>query len=223
MREHSIYIKDRDGLPKRCHASLREQELRDSPRHSNSRMKTPATEDSRQPARVGRHCFGRDPEDDGSQYNKVRLLVPAKVYPPNTDLAIKPPKHYEQFLRAQTADGANFSDITKLTVDGRPATLMTATTRHGLNGSIGCPDLAADQGEGCFGLQPDLALRIAVLDVGRVPVLGWARTSARPRPPPVRRLRQHDQVDPLPLTAIDATLQLYRSAEESGRAGTRDS
>jgi hypothetical protein len=116
---------------------------------------------------------------DGSQYNKIRFLVPAKVYRPNTEISMKPPKHYVQFLLGQRHQGVKFSAITKLTVDGRPATLMTATTRVGLDGTIGCPDVAADQGEGCFGMQPDLALRIAVLDIGGVPVVAWARTSAK--------------------------------------------
>jgi hypothetical protein len=56
---------------------------------------------------------------------------------------------------------------------------MTATTRVGLDGAIGCPDLAADQAEGCFGLEPDLTLRIAVLNIGGTSLVAWARTSAK--------------------------------------------
>jgi hypothetical protein len=115
----------------------------------------------------------------GGQYNAVRLLVPAKVYRPNSNVAIKPPKRYLQFLLAQKAYGAKFSDVTKLTIDGRPAMIMTATTRVGLDGTIGCPDVAADQAEGCFGLEPDLALRIAVVNISGTPVVAWARTSAK--------------------------------------------
>jgi hypothetical protein len=57
--------------------------------------------------------------------------------------------------------------------------MMTATTRVGLDGAIGCPDVAADQAEGCFGFEPDLALRIAVVNVGGTPMVAWARTNAK--------------------------------------------
>ena len=70
--------------------------------------------------------------------------------------------------------------MTKVTVDGHPATLMSATTTTGpglLNGSLGCPAVGADQAEGCFGVQPDLSLRIAVIPVGNSTLLAWARTS----------------------------------------------
>jgi hypothetical protein len=70
--------------------------------------------------------------------------------------------------------------MTKITVDGHPATLMSATSTNDsglLDGSLGCPKVGADQGEGCFGFQPDLSLRIAVIPVGNSTLLAWARTS----------------------------------------------
>jgi hypothetical protein len=69
--------------------------------------------------------------------------------------------------------------VTKVTVDGHPATLMsaTSTTDQGFDGSLGCPKAGADQSEGCFGVQSDLILRIAVIPVGNSTLLAWARTS----------------------------------------------
>ena len=51
---------------------------------------------------------------------------------------------------------------------------MTATTPNSLDGSLGCQEeemFAAD----CFGLQPDLILRIAVIDTDAGPLLVWVR------------------------------------------------
>ena len=51
---------------------------------------------------------------------------------------------------------------------------MTATTLSSLDGSLGCQEedsFAAD----CFGLQPDLILRIAVIDTEAGPLLIWVR------------------------------------------------
>ena len=46
-----------------------------------------------------------------------------------------------------------------------------------LSGSLGCPKVGADPSEGCFGFQPELSLRIAVIPVGNSTLLAWARTS----------------------------------------------
>jgi hypothetical protein len=57
---------------------------------------------------------------------------------------------------------------------------MSATTTDGsglLDGSLGCPTVGADRVEGCFGVQPDRILRIAVIPVGNSTLLAWARTS----------------------------------------------
>jgi hypothetical protein len=61
-------------------------------------------------------------------------------------------------------------------VDGKPATLVTATAQDSLEGSLGCPAHAISA-EACFGLQPDLTLRIAVVPVGDRTLLVWLRHS----------------------------------------------
>ena len=68
-----------------------------------------------------------------------------------------------------------FEDVVETTVDGLPATIVTGTTDGGhLDGSLGCQEqgLAA---EDCFGLQPDLILRLAVFETDAGPLLVWVR------------------------------------------------
>jgi hypothetical protein len=115
---------------------------------------------------------------DGSS-NKVRFLVPVNLYRPGSVNPEAPPKDYLAYLQGLTSQGVKLSNVTKVTVDGHPATLMsaTSTTDQGFDGSLGCPKAGADQAEGCYGVQPDLILRIAVIPVGNSTLLAWARTS----------------------------------------------
>jgi hypothetical protein len=114
--------------------------------------------------------------------NAVRFLVPVELYRPGSSTPEAPPKDYLTYLQGQTKDGAEFSAATRITVDGHPATLMNVTrtidASHPegfLDGSLGCPRRGADRAEGCFGPQPDLLLRPAVIDVGQTTLLAWAR------------------------------------------------
>jgi hypothetical protein len=104
----------------------------------------------------------------------VRFLVPVVVYVPGETEATPPPDDYLTYLLGQSEDGATFSDQSATTVDGMPATLVTATAEESLDGSLGCPDedVAA---EDCYGLQADLTLRIAVIDTGDSTLLAWLR------------------------------------------------
>jgi hypothetical protein len=107
----------------------------------------------------------------------VRFLVPVSLYEPGSAAATAPPAGYLAYLaylRTQDQYGAQFADEKTVTVDGRPATVITATTSASLDGSLGCP---ADgiPAAGCFGLQPELTLRIAVIDANDTTLLAWAR------------------------------------------------
>jgi hypothetical protein len=58
--------------------------------------------------------------------------------------------------------------------------LMNVTTSGPegvLSGSIGCWERDADKHDGdrCFGIQPELLLRMAVIDLGETTLLTWAR------------------------------------------------
>jgi hypothetical protein len=104
----------------------------------------------------------------------VRFLVPVVVYVPGETEATPPPDDYLTYLLGQSEDGATFSDQSETTVDGMPATLVTATAEESLDGSLGCPaeDVAA---EDCYGVQADLTLRMAVIDMGDSTLLAWLR------------------------------------------------
>jgi hypothetical protein len=124
--------------------------------------------------------------DSASGSEKIRFLVPVKLYRPGSSTPEPPPRTYQKYLkylRGQTKYSVTFSKISKTTVGGRPATLMTATsdtlkvTPNSMGGSLGCAMLTAKVGfEGCFGIVPDLILRLAVIDVDGTPLLAWART-----------------------------------------------
>ena len=134
-------------------------------------LKSPPDPDSR-------HLLSWDAADGSG--NKVRFLVPVSLYRPGSSAPQAPPADYLAYLQGLTSEGVKLSNVTKVTVDGHPATLMSATTTDGsglLDGSLGCPAAGADQSEGCFGVQPDLSLRIAVIPVGNSTLLAWARTS----------------------------------------------
>jgi hypothetical protein len=109
-------------------------------------------------------------EDDPA----VRFLVPVNVFVPGDTEPTQPPADYLTYLLGQSEDGATFSDQDETTVDGYPATLVTAGVTDSLDGSLGCPaeDVAADE---CYGLQPEWTLRMAVIDTGDTTLLAWLR------------------------------------------------
>jgi len=115
----------------------------------------------------------------GNANNKVRFLVPAEVYPPNAAHPVPPPKDFLGYIKGLANHGAIYGDMSTKTVDGVEATLVTAKATQSLDGSLGCPTIGADRSQDCFGLQPDFALRIAVLDVSGKPLLVWARTDVQ--------------------------------------------
>ena len=134
-------------------------------------LKSPPDPDSR-------NLLSWDAAHDSSA--KVRFLVPVSLYRPGSSVPEAPPRDYLAYLRGLTSDGVTFSDVTTITVDGHPATLMSATTTNDsgvLDGSLGCPKAGADRSEGCFGFQPGRSIRIAVIPVGNRTLLAWARTS----------------------------------------------
>lgn len=115
-----------------------------------------------------------------SENEKVRFLIPVELWPPGSTAPQPPPLAYLDYLRGLTAEGAVFSDESPIIVGGHGATLLTATTSTSLDGSLGCPVRAADRGEGCFGLQPEFSLRIALVEDmgGGTPLLAWSRIAS---------------------------------------------
>jgi hypothetical protein len=114
-----------------------------------------------------------------SANEKVGFLIPVEVYQPGSSTPQAPPRHYIEYLQGLAGQGAAFSKVTTLRVGAYAATLMTATTTRRMDGSLGCPVKGADASAGCFGLQPQFSLRIAVIEVSpEMTFVAWARTGA---------------------------------------------
>jgi hypothetical protein len=110
-----------------------------------------------------------------ARFHKVRFLLPDALYRPGQTAPEKPPKDYLAYLRGLSGRGATLADEKKMTVDGHSATLMTATTEQHLNGVLGCPPAhGALAAEDCYGLQPEGAVRIAVIDFSGRTLVAWA-------------------------------------------------
>jgi hypothetical protein len=111
-----------------------------------------------------------------ARFHKVRFLLPDALYRPGQTAPEKPPRDYLTYLRGLSRQGLALADEKKITVDGHSATLMTGTTEHDLDGSIGCPQIGGppDAGGDCFGFGPAAAIRIAVIDVSGRTLVSWA-------------------------------------------------
>jgi hypothetical protein len=111
---------------------------------------------------------------------KLRILIPSTVFRPGDATASPAPKDFTAYLLGLGQSGAQFTTPKTVLVDGRPATLVTMTTRDptgGLDGSIGCPASTTVK-SACYGPQSDLKLRIASFTIDDRPVLVWLRTNA---------------------------------------------
>lgn len=104
----------------------------------------------------------------------VRFLVPVRVYQPGSKDPVAPPQDYFTYLSGQTNSGAHLTEQRTMTIGGRPATVVTATTDKSLDGSLGCPTPTTAAPD-CFGLQPDVVLRIAVVNMGDKTLLAWLK------------------------------------------------
>lgn len=114
---------------------------------------------------------------DRPEQPAVRILVPAVVYPAGKAKAVRPADDFVGYLLGMRAAGATFTEQSSTTLDGHPTTVVTATASRALDGSLGCPEVgqvAAD----CFGLQPDLRLRIAVVSLPGTVLLVWLRLAS---------------------------------------------
>jgi len=111
----------------------------------------------------------------------VRILSPVVLYPPGSTTETPIPQDYVGYLLTQTAHGGHLTDRIDTTVDGHPATVVTARTDKPLDGSLGCPDTGISPSD-CFGLQPELILRLAVIRTDHGPLLIWLRNQVSAKP-----------------------------------------
>lgn len=107
----------------------------------------------------------------------VRFLAPRSVYRPGQQKDSAVPQEYLAYLLGLTSVGAEFRDRITTTIAGRPATRLTATIDHGLDGALGCP-VKGMLAAACYGLQPGLEVRLAVIQVEDRTLLVWLRTEA---------------------------------------------
>jgi hypothetical protein len=107
----------------------------------------------------------------------VRVLRPVVVYAPGATTTSPVPTDYVQYLLAQADHSGHFVDQMDTKVDGHQATVLTGTTDEPIDGAIGCPDTGTTADK-CFGLQPEFALRLAVIATDQGPVLIWLRSNA---------------------------------------------
>ncbi len=115
---------------------------------------------------------------DGTD-SKLRVLAPRSVVKPNADASVPMPDFadYLTYLKTLERSGAIVvSDRATVTVDGHPATVLTVTAPSTLEGAMAC-ELAAPATNGCWGFIAAFRLRLAVIDVGKHPLLVWARTN----------------------------------------------
>jgi hypothetical protein len=102
----------------------------------------------------------------------VRFFAPARVIRPPDATETEVPEDYAEYLLSLSEFGATFKDVVETTVDGEPATVVTATAANTIDGSFGCEEARAGE---CWGLIPDVTLRMAVIDTHKGPLLVWQR------------------------------------------------
>ena len=107
----------------------------------------------------------------------VRVLRPVVVYAPGATTTSPVPTDYVRYLLGQADHGGRFVDRLDTEVGGHGATILTGTTDEPIDGAIGCPDTRTTADK-CFGLQPEFALRIAIIATDQGPVLIWLRSNA---------------------------------------------
>ena len=104
-------------------------------------------------------------------------MAPVNLYQPGATTATRVPSDYYDYLRGLTSHGVHLSDVVTTTVGGQPARVVTVTTDTSLDGILGCPADGLAPGD-CYGPQPDLSLRMAVVNVNDQPLLIWLRQAA---------------------------------------------
>lgn len=112
----------------------------------------------------------------GSAINRIRFMIPAKIY---TQRGAQDPGPYPTYLKTLISQGVKFSHAGKVRVAGQTVSIMTANSFDSIDGNIGCSDTAADPADPahCFAFGPDFSIRIVSFVHDGKTVVAWARTS----------------------------------------------
>ena len=115
----------------------------------------------------------------GNDEDKIRVMVPTAVMPDGA--ASGPaPADYHAYLAGLRSQGARITADRPVTVGGAAGRLFTITSTRQIDSGVGC---WSEREDGCFGLPPDLTLRMATVTVDGHAVVLWARTTtASPNP-----------------------------------------
>ena len=109
--------------------------------------------------------------------DKIRIMAPRFVHPDDAGPG-RAPADYHAYLTGLAARGAVLTDESKVRIAGVAGRLFTITSKRTIEDGLGC---WSDAPDACFGLPPELTLRMATLTVDGQPVVLWARTTtARP-------------------------------------------
>ena len=111
----------------------------------------------------------------------LRFVSPSGIYLPGDvkERAVPGYANYLVYLQEmESTYGLTITGTEQTTVGGRPATLMTLTPTQVVSGaSFACskPDTRADD---CWWPTVGVTLRLAVVDVGKTPLLVWIKANA---------------------------------------------
>lgn len=114
--------------------------------------------------------------ETGNDVNRIRFLIPAKVYGERGEFPVLDYSAYIQTLHSQ---GGILSHKGTVTVAGQTVPIVTVNEPGGTDGSIGCSseDALQHDPDHCFTYGPDYSIRVVTLTVHGKTFVAWARTS----------------------------------------------
>ena len=115
-------------------------------------------------------------QQTGSPINRIRFLIPAKVY---GERGVFPVLDYQAYIQTLHSQGARLSQASTVTVAGQSVPIVTVKEPGGFDGSIGCSSETASQHDPdhCFAYGPDYTIRVVSLVEHGTTLVAWARTS----------------------------------------------
>lgn len=108
--------------------------------------------------------------------NRIRLMIPAKVYGERGEF---PVPDYQAYLQTLPSVSDTLVRPGTVTIDGQMAPIVTVQSPGASDGSIGCSSVDAkqDDTDHCFAFGPDYTIRIVSLMEHGKTLVAWARTS----------------------------------------------